>query len=306
MIKLALCQEIPPEEIERYYDLNIYTAERKYNGVRAIICFNKLGDDSNNTVLNRNGIDISENVPEIIRAMDGNKSVPVNTILDGELVCHTDNTWNTEAFGDILTRTKSLPTEKDLKEKPVYFRAFDMPYFGGFKQDNRYNNEQNYRKRKAKIEGIIKKSDINLLSVNSLDNIRSAWVDCVKHGWEGLVLKRKDRGYIGARTWDWIKVKPYYEMIVKIYGYEKKDSQHNDFKSLYMANPNKVTETGLGQCGQGFNESTYAMMNAFLKGRKERDFDMWVAVKPFEIKVKHYGYANSGHLKNAIFKEIVE
>jgi len=302
LIKLAQCQEIPPEQIERYYDLDSYFAQRKWNGVRAILSFNKLGEDNDYRIFNRNGVDLTEYLPEIIVGMEQLKNVPPNTIFDGELVCFTDRDWNNESFSNILKRTKMFNAEPDEHEL-VYFKAFDMPYLYGVKQKN-----ENLVKRFNKIKRYIKHTSPHIQYV-SIYQIAPLWVDCLKYGWEGIVLKRKNRGYIGTRTWDWIKVKPTYEMVVKVYGFERNELGIG-FKSLYIAEPHNADpyegDKLLGRCGQGFNEETTTTMCGILRKRTSRKFNKWVAVKPFNIKIKHYGYGDNGHLKNAIFVEIVE
>jgi len=173
--------------LEDVGDLGSFTAELKYDGVRAYL----MKKDGRVMVVNREGTVLTERLPET-----KDITLPDNTALDTEIVVFRNGKSH---FGSVQRR---VHTENKFrigvyaKRLPVFFMVFDVLQMGG--EDVRKKPIEERKKLLGKLES----KHIKVVETHS--DIKGLWEHVLGMELEGIVLKRKESPYSEDY---WVKVK---------------------------------------------------------------------------------------------------
>ena len=188
-----------PIESRSVENIQNYVAEEKFDGMR---CQAHV-EGEQVMLFSRDLNDITSSFPEIIEFFQ-QRSLP-EIVLDGE-ICVFKN--NTILPFQLLQKRMGVkkPSKELLNEFPVLFIAYDLLYF-----DGETNFNQALSLRRKKLEQLCSQFDIPITSqkeLNSESDVKDLFSLAIKHGNEGLMLKRKDSTYeYGQRKKSWLKVK---------------------------------------------------------------------------------------------------
>ena len=180
--QLATLVEAPPEG-------NAWLSEVKFDGYRLLI--RKHGRDVR--LITRNGLDWSARLPDITRAVARLK--PDSLLMDGELVA-----LRPDGLSSFAALQAALANGGE--RKGLFLYVFDLLHLDGWDlRDCRLADRKAALKPLDKWRGALRFSDH--LEGETPRVRRQA---CAM-GLEGIICKRADAPYRGARTRDWVKVK---------------------------------------------------------------------------------------------------
>lgn len=207
--------------------------EMKYDGYRCLIAVG--GGEAR--AYTRSGLDWSDKFAPLIKAAAGLKVS--SALLDGEaVVLDTNGKTNFQALQATL---------KDGRAPMVYY-AFDLLELNG---DDLASLPQLERKtRLAKVVG--KSQGVIRYSQHILGQGEKLLAEFCKAGLEGVVSKRADAKYVGARSSAWLKIKCLQRQEFVIVGWTVSDKGRG-FRSLLLAVNKGGKLTYAGKVGTGFD-----------------------------------------------------
>lgn len=189
----------------------------------------------------RNGIEWTEKVPELARAVAALKLTRAE--LDGEMIVPTENGSDFNALqGRLGAENKA----------PLRYMLFDAPRL---EKDDL--SERPLVERKARLEALIRKSRSKLLaySAHQVGHGADLFRQAMQAGWEGIVSKRVDSPYrYGARNGDWVKVKARLSDEFAVVGYTDPEGGRVGVGALMLAAWHDGEWIYVGRVGTGFND----------------------------------------------------
>lgn len=264
-----------------------YIYEIKFDGIRAIIYV----IDNNIKIFTRNGKNITNLFPELKVITS---SVKKNSILDGEIVCLTNNKPDFFKVQERIHLKNKDKIEISSKNNPALFICFDILYY-----DKDITNEPLY-KRKAELSKI-NESDY-LLKSKVFEDGKKLFRSIKRLDLEGIVCKDKFSTYqVNTRSNSWIKVKNYKVESFFIGGYT--DGEKDRF-SIYLGEKSNGKLRYVGKVFVSKKDKLYEKLknrksvnNPFLEFKENINF-----VKPIqEVKVKYIERNNNNHLREAFY-----
>ncbi|WEU40109.1 MAG: non-homologous end-joining DNA ligase [Candidatus Odinarchaeum yellowstonii] len=240
---------------KRFSDEN-WIYERKLDGERCL-AFKINGRVK---LLSRNRKDISNTYPEIVDALEKQKTPDL--IIDGEIVAFQgDNT----SFSKLQERIGIKNREEALKSKiKVYYYIFDLIYI------------ENYLIEKLPL--IVRKELLkkHLTYQDPLRYTEHIWKEGVKYyqeacrkGWEGVIAKRAASEYQHKRSTDWLKFKCVNEQEFIIIGYTPPKGSRIGLGSILVGYYDKEKIVYAGKVGTGFNRKLLTDLKRELEAIKQ-------------------------------------
>lgn len=204
------------KEVNKLIKSNDYIYEIKFDGVRACIFVNK----NSIKIISRNRVDITYLFPELSNIK---KIFKNNTILDGEIICLSNNNISFELVSERI-HIKNKDKINDLSNiNPAIFVAFDILYL------NKDLINLPLCKRKEVLSQF-KENDNFIISKMYNDSIK-LFEFVKRNNMEGIVAKIKDSKYlINTRSDNWVKIKNYQINDFYIGGYEEKKNNYLSIK----------------------------------------------------------------------------
>ena len=194
-----------------------YIYEIKFDGIRALIYV----IDNNIKMFTRNGKNITNLFPELKIITS---SVNKNSILDGEIVCLTNNKPDFFKVQERIHLKNKDKIEISSKNNPALFICFDILYY-----DKDITNEPLYKRKDVLCK--INESDY-LLKSKVFEDGEKLFKSIKRLDLEGIVCKDKFSTYqVNTRSNSWIKVKNYKVESFFIGGYT--DGEKDRF-SIYL------------------------------------------------------------------------
>lgn len=192
---------------------NKWLISRKLDGVRCIV----IVENGEINILSRQGKPI-KNVESVFSNLPTNK----NYVLDGELIYKSNNNKIFEEnFNKVMSiighKTKSK-VEKELKN--IYYYSFDMiPISDFYNLDNKTNKSLNLRLKD--LDKLLKDNKLDKIKIlkqykYSEETFEKLKEDVVKHGYEGLMLRKADVPYKSGRIKHLLKVKAFHDAEYKV------------------------------------------------------------------------------------------
>jgi DNA ligase-1 len=224
---VMLAHPLDDEDLTRI-DPNLFSVERKYDGIRVQFVSTGLGK----ALYSRTGDDISASFPDVV------EKLTARVILDGELVI--DKGTAIGSFNDLQQRlNRKTPSKKLMQDSPGHIILYDI-----LARDEMDLRQLPFAARRQQLEdwflqvrpvNMTLSDIINFTEKDSLRALRDAVIEEKNIAIEGLMLKRKDSTYVAGRpTGLWYKWKrdPYLVDAVLMYaqrGHGKRSSFYSDY-----------------------------------------------------------------------------
>lgn len=215
---------------------NGWIHEMKYDGYRALVAVG----GGRARVFTRSGLDWSDKFPGIVAAA---AALPVDTaLIDGEIV----------AFRDGRPDFATLQAAIGAGGHDVTLFAFDLLSLDG---EDLAALPQTLRK--DRLRAAIDGADAAIRFAEHITGAGEALFERLcREGLEGIVSKRADAPYRGARTRDWLKVKCTRRQEFVIVGAAASSAKGRPFASLLLAQREGDALRYAGRVGTGFDAAT--------------------------------------------------
>jgi DNA ligase-1 len=189
-----------PEEMVA--KMGVVSAEPKLDGLRLSIHYKK---GKFVKAYTRNMNENSWMFPELTKIGEQIKADEV--ILDSEAVGLDEETKQMANFQATMTRRRKHEIEKTLQKIGIEFFVFDLLLKDG---ENLMNKK--YEERRKELEKVVKPGKVLKLVDYEITKdparINELFREKIKQGYEGLIVKKADAGYVSGRTgWRWVKMK---------------------------------------------------------------------------------------------------
>lgn len=264
-----------------------YIYEIKFDGIRALIYV----IDNNIKIFTRNGKNITNLFPELKVITS---SVKKNSILDGEIVCLTNNKPDFFKVQKRIHLKNKDKIEISSKNNPALFICFDILYY-----EKDITNEPLY-KRKDELSKI-NESDY-LLKSKVFEDGEKLFKSIKRLDLEGIVCKDKFSTYqVNTRSNSWIKVKNY--KVESFFVGGNTDGEKDRF-SIYLGEKSNGKLRYVGKVFVSKKDKLYEKLknrksvnNPFLEFKENINF-----VNPIqEVKIKYIERNNNNHLREAFY-----
>jgi bifunctional non-homologous end joining protein LigD len=214
---------------------NQWLHEVKYDGYRALIATGAKGPK----IYTRTGLDWTDKFPGIAEAA---AALPGPALIDGEVVAYKNGK------PDFSTLQEAIAAGGE----GLAFFAFDLLADRG----------EDIAKlpqlaRKERLRAILADADERILfSEHIVGAGEKLFETMCREGYEGIVSKRADASYRGARTKAWLKVKCIHRQEFVIVGWTPSSAKGRGFRSLLLAVNGPDGLVYAGKVGTGFNQRT--------------------------------------------------
>ncbi|HEY6946972.1 MAG TPA: DNA ligase D [Candidatus Acidoferrum sp.] len=273
--------------------------EIKWDGVRAVAWI----EDGTLTLRSRNNIDITKRYPEL--AALPKVFAARQAIVDGEIVALDERGHS--SFQRLQERMHvRAPGEKQLRETPVVYFAFDLLYCDGYDLRGAPLLE-----RKQLLGRLLHASKRFRYSDHQLEHGKELFELAKESGLEGIVAKRADSVYVGDRSANWAKLKVSQTLDAVVGGWTEARTEAIPFGSLLLGLYEGKKLRFIGHVGSGFD----AKKHADLSGRWK---ELAVSASPFEnvpktnekaswvkpavvARVKFSGWTQEHYLRHPVF-----
>jgi len=295
------------DEIVEYFNKSLY-CEFKYDGIR--LQLHRFGDDCK--LFSRNLSDISFAFPEIVESAikickkgsknESKNAIPVDFVLDGELIGYKDN--KPLPFRELQKRLrKKVMSREILREIPVQYIVYDVMFY-----DRKSVIRDSLATRKKLLSRLLLKDENIIIATSTVvaagEEIDLNFKKSKSEGYEGLVIKDPESNYHpGKRGRYWIKLKEELDTIDAVvvmaeYGHGKRAGTLsdytlaiNDFKHKTPADKNNILESKIkedksnmlrtiGKAYSGLSNDEINFMTNKLKTLVVKDEGSRLIVKP--------------------------
>lgn len=254
-----------PVESRSVDDLTQYVAEEKFDGMRAQVH----ADGSNIRIFSRDLNDITNTFPDVVTFFS-ERNLPA-TVFDGEICVYENETI--QPF-QLLQKRMGIkkPGKRVLKTYPALFISYDLLYTDGTPVFDLPLTE-----RRNKLQKISDEYDLPVTSqfkISSFDELDKRFNLAIKHGNEGLMLKKEDSPYeYGQRRKSWLKVKKpggSFDTVVMYAhaGSGKRGGTYSDFTlGISVKNDERYEEEfiPIGKAYGGYTDEELKKMNRRIK-----------------------------------------
>jgi bifunctional non-homologous end joining protein LigD len=291
-VTLAQLKEEPFSDPEWLFEI-------KWDGVRTIAQI----QDGKTSLWSRSGRDVTAEYPEFAN-LASHFRVP-NALADGEIVTLDEN--GRSNFHKLQNRLGvQNPSQQLMHAVPVSYYFFDLPYANGY--DLR---KSPLVERKEFLKRVLITDERIHYSDHVVDNGEALFEAAKEKGLEGILAKRADSSYSGARTPSWIKLKIVKELDAVVAGYTAGRGSRKYFGALVLGLYDGRELKFIGSVGTGFDEDHLeSLFEALQKLRtphspfKEppelREAVEWV--KPELVaRVKYGNWTEDTHLRAPVF-----
>lgn len=252
---------------------NQWLHEVKYDGYRALIATGSGGPK----IYTRTGLDWTEKFPGIAEAA---KTLPAPALIDGEIVAYKNGK------PDFSTLQEAISAGGE----GLTFFAFDLL------ADREDTTKLPLFARKERLRSLLDGADERILfSEHIVGAGEKLFETMCREGYEGIVSKRADAPYRGARTKAWLKVKCIHRQEFVIVGWTPSSAKGRGFRSLLLAVNGPEGLVYAGKVGTGFNQAT-------LHELRER-FDK-IAARDAPVKVPRAEARGAQWLKPRLVAEV--
>ena len=208
--------------------------ERKLDGIRCVA----VKSDGHVRLWSRNELSLNGRYPEVAEALAGDPADDL--VLDGEVVAFAGR--NT-SFARLARRGR--------ERVAIYLYAFDVMWLGG-----RDVRELPLRERKRVLRGAVRWGGALRLNPYRNGDGEAMFAEACRKGWEGLIAKRADSRYTGARSRDWLKLKCSAEQELVVGGYTAPKGSREELGALLVGHFDGGSLRYAGKVGTGFDRET--------------------------------------------------
>lgn len=269
-----------PVESRAVDDLTQYVAEEKFDGMRAQVH----ADGKKVQVFSRDLNDITHTFPDVV-SFFSERNLPA-TVFDGEICVYENETI--QPF-QLLQKRMGIkkPGKKVLETYPALFIAYDLLYAGASPIFDFPLTE-----RRDKLQTICEEYQMPVTSqfrVDTFEELDERFSLALKHGNEGLMLKKTDSPYeYGQRRKSWLKVKKpggSFDTVVMYAhaGSGKRGGTYSDFTlGISVKNDERYEEEfiPIGKAYGGYTDEELKRMNARIKKLAEERYGPTLGLIP--------------------------
>jgi bifunctional non-homologous end joining protein LigD len=246
---------------ERIIGKKDYIFEPKLDGYRAL-CFISENDVK---IISRNKVDMTEDFRFDFKIDSG------SVVLDGEIIAYDEN--GKVSFSDVK------------KSKNVQFIVFDI-----LERDGKDLRGFPLERRKKILDKVLTETKSVKVIVFTEDG--NKLLDFVKEkNLEGIVAKRKNSRYVGARSDSWVKVKFSKTIECVVLGFNSKNRKLSSLNLGLFDDRNQLVD--VGAVGSGFSEKDLDELLSRID-KNER----------FVVEVKYHEFTPDKKLRAAVFQKI--
>jgi len=275
---------------EDYFSHPGWIFERKLDGERVLACL----ASTRVRLLSRNARDVSGTYPEIVEALTkawepeaflgplrelsrSRDDIPRPSrdsrlsalILDGEVVAFSGTVTSFTRLQQRMQPRK--PDQAGDGPVPVFYYVFDVLHLGGFSLV-----DLPLRTRKRILQALLIFHDPLRFTPHRNENGEVFLREACHKGWEGIIAKRYDSPYRGARSGDWLKFKCVNRQELVVGGFTEPRGRRRGFGALLVGYYDEGGEElrYAGKVGTGFDNDTLAHIARLLRvrGRKTPPF----------------------------------
>ncbi|MGC7872012.1 DNA ligase D [Desulfosporosinus sp. SYSU MS00001] len=237
--------------------------ELKYDGYRILAYI----EGNSVRLITRNGNDFTERFREVTSSLvewAGGRAM----ILDGEMaVTNAAGKTDFQALQNYL---------KNPQDKNLTYIIFDLLALDGLDLRG-----QRLIDRKERLEALLKNPPKNLYySRHVRENGKESFRAACESGMEGIVGKKADSIYSGARNSDWIKLKCEQRQEFVIGGYTLSDRKTSGVSSLLLGIYDDGELVYAGRAGTGLSEADRKDLEEKFTGLKRKEPSFQTAPKP--------------------------
>ncbi|MFC3110158.1 non-homologous end-joining DNA ligase, partial [Undibacterium arcticum] len=270
--------------------------EPKLDGYRMTAYLN----NGNVKLLSRGGIDYTKYFPNIVKELARQPVQPA--VLDGEIIAFENGRPSFSALQEI---TKFVLV--DDKAHSCVFYCFDILHAVGVN-----TRHAAYLDRRRFLKQCVTQSD-HVKIVHAEQDGLALYQAAIETGLEGVMAKKKSSVYsVGARSPNWLKVKPIRTAEFVIVGYTK--GNRGSLGALLLGYWDKGTLQYVGRVGTGFDTRTISMLlgrlqplttkNSLLPDKAVRAA-LWV--KPELVaEVSYFELTKENKLRHPVFVKLRE
>ncbi len=231
--------------------------ERKLDGERVLI----FHDGERVRLRTRNQKDANPPYPELVDAVAA-QTFP-DVVLDGEIVAFDGNRTS---FARLQGRMQQTDPERARATGiAVHCYLFDILH-----ADGRDLRDLPLRTRKKVLRAAVDLDDPLRFTAHRNETGEAYWRTACERGWEGVIAKRADAPYTGARSRDWLKFKCVLEQEFVIGGFTEPQGSRTDFGALLIGYHEDGDLRYAGKVGTGYDHATLADLGSQLR-RRERE-----------------------------------
>ncbi len=241
--------------VDKPFNDNKWAFEIKWDGVRAILYYNKGRDILE--LKSRTNKSIRHRYPEIISSIKTSSTLRCNdsAVLDGEIVVLDE-----QGRPDFQSHQRRMNIENSIDiqhlstEIPSTFYIFDILYLDGKSLEN-----LEFWKRRELLSSVLDPNRTGEKVIRISESFEGKGVELFKSiralNLEGIIAKNKQSRYLqGARTTDWLKIKNIQTQDCVVIGYTPGEGNRNAyFGSLMLAVFNSEELVFVGHSGSGFD-----------------------------------------------------
>ena len=252
-----------------------FTAEFKWDGIRAQIIFSK-----NGKIFSRSGEDITHSFPDI------NISDVDYSVIDGELV--VKNGEDILSFNNLQRRIgRKRISKKLLNDFPIHFIAYDILFFNDL--DCR---SLPFLKRRSYLNSFIRQKKVSNISLSkfinfsSWDHLKNIKENSLNNHVEGVVVKNKDSIYQKGRVLNgWYKWKrnPYSFDFIIMYaqrGHGKRSSFYSDFTFGCWVDNKYKKLVPVGKAYSGYTNEELKKLDLWVRNNTSERFGPVRSIRP--------------------------
>ncbi|GGD01210.1 bifunctional non-homologous end joining protein LigD [Pontibacillus salipaludis] len=264
--------------------------EVKYDGFRALLHWTEGGV----RLMSRNGNDLSERFPEVIREFSSQtssvrESLPL--LLDGE-ICILNTPF--QSHFPLLQKRNRMRSEQSIaqaaEERPATFLAFDL-----LKEKGKSYTNSPYHERREMLE----KWKRCVHVVDSYSNAREVQDLVFLHRGEGLVAKNKKSLYKpGERSNDWIKIKNWRTIQAFLTAYKSENGYFT--ASVYSGD----TIVDIGSVKHGLSTEDQQTLQTFFTNKGEKSEGVYT-LDPSVCVGIHCLHAQKDDLREPMFSSFL-
>jgi DNA ligase D-like protein (predicted ligase)/DNA ligase D-like protein (predicted 3'-phosphoesterase) len=250
------------QRAEKPFNSEDWIFEVKWDGIRAISYV-----DDGLSIRSRNDRELRYNFPELEEL----KNLTENSVVDGEIVVMKGGKPDFQALSE-RNKTSSIESTYISQSSPATYIVFDV-----LEKDGNSLTNLPLIERKKLLKDCLREGSHVVLSAYVETEGEAYYKAALAKGMEGIMAKKKDSQYEpGARSSNWLKIKPVHTCDCVIFGYTiGKGARQQTFGALILGLFEGKEPAYVGKVGTGFShEDMQSLLKTFAQLRvKEKTLE---------------------------------
>lgn len=236
------------QHTEKPFNSEDWIFEVKWDGIRAITYI-----DGELSIRSRNDKELRYNFPELEEL----RKLTENSVIDGEIVVMKGGKADFQALAERSKKTSIENIRYVSQASPVTYIVFDV-----LEKDGKLLVQLPLIERKRLLKEYVHEGSYVVLSAYVETEGIAYYKAALAKGMEGIMAKKKDSQYEpGARSGNWLKIKPILTCDCVIFGYTiGKGAREPTFGALILGLFGKAGPVYVGKVGTGFSQEVIEAM----------------------------------------------